>query len=100
MDRASKILLVLIFLALTANFFKPLFYPRRAFADQPYQVAVLKSEFVFKLNKLTGQVQETDRMLEKKIEEVEKKFNTHTHKLEICGCEEGAGKVNVETSKP
>ena len=100
MDKTSKVLLVLIFLALTANFFKPLFLPKRAFADEPYQVAVLKSEFVFKLNKLTEEVHKDDLNLDEKIEEVGKKFNKHTHKLEDCNCEEGAGKVITETSNP
>jgi Skp family chaperone for outer membrane proteins len=100
MDKTSKVLLVLVFLALTANFFKPVFYPKRAFADQPYQVAVLKSEFNYKLNKLIEQVQTSDQRLEKMIKKLEQKFDKHTHKLDTCGCEEGAGIVNVETSKP
>ncbi len=100
MDKTSKVLLVLVFLALTANFLKPVFYPKRAFADEPYQVAILKSEFAYKLNKLREQVQQADQKLEREIEEVDKKFNKHTHKLEVCVCEPGTAKANVETSKP
>ena len=70
MDRTSKILLGLIFLALTANFLKPFFYPKRAFADEPYQVAVLKSEFAYKLNKLADRVGEVEQKLQKKNLEI------------------------------
>jgi hypothetical protein len=89
MDKTLKVLLILIFLALTANLFRPVFSPRQASADEPYQVAVLKSEFSYKMNELAGQ-----------ISKLEQKFNNHTHSLKVCSCESGGAKVNVDTSKP
>lgn len=89
MDKTLKVLLILIFLALTANLFRPVFSPRQASADEPYQVAVLKTEFSYKMNQLTDQ-----------ISKLEHKFDSHTHKLKVCSCEDGGAKVNVDTSKP
>jgi hypothetical protein len=89
MDRTSKILLALIFLALTTNFFKPLFFPKRADAEKPYQVAVLKSEFRHVTNQM-----------EDKISKLTDTFAKHTHKIKICSCDSEASKINVKTSKP
>lgn len=89
MDKTLKVLLMLIFLALTANLFRPVFSPRQASADEPYQVAVLKSEFSYKMNQLND-----------RLDKMERKFNNHTHKIKVCSCESGGAKVTVETSKP
>lgn len=90
MDRTSKILLGLIFWVLIATLFRPLFFPGQARADEPYQVAsVLRSEFRVVTKKLMDRVEEVDR-----------KFDKHTHKLEVCSCEEGVAKIKVTTSKP
>lgn len=88
MDRTSKILLLLVFLALTANLFQPLFFPRQARADEVYQVAVLSSTFRVAIRKLEAQ-----------INEVYQKFEKHTHKLKVCACDSDDAKVTVETSK-
>lgn len=41
MNRMLKVILLLIFLVLAANFFKPVIFPA-VHAEEPYQVAVLK----------------------------------------------------------
>ena len=89
MDKTSKILLVLVFLALTANFFRPLFFPPQVSAGEPYQVAVLKTEFRFVTNKL----QDT-------IQKLEHRFEKHTHSVKVSKSDSGTSMVTVKTSKP
>ena len=86
MDKTSKILLVLVFLALTANFFRPIFFPPQVSAGEPYQVAVLKSQFRFVTNKLQDSIQE-----------LENRFEKHTHSVKVTS---GTSTVTVKTSKP
>ncbi len=89
MNRTPKITLLLIFLALTANFFRPLFFPRQVHADEPYQVAVLK-----------GRLKASMMRVEEIIQELEQKVDNHTHKIKIYKCDPSVSKVEVETSKP
>jgi hypothetical protein len=79
----------LVFLALVANLFRPVIFPRRACAEEPYQVAVLKTEFRYVVNKL-----------EERVQALEKKFEKHTHQVDIYRCKDDAEKVKVKTSKP
>ncbi len=89
MDKTSKILLLLVFLALTANLLRPLFFPGRASADEPYQVAVLKSRFNRAVKDLEGQIQK-----------LEMQFEKHNHKIEVCDCDPDVPRMMVETSTP
>ena len=89
MDRTSNILILLIFLALIANLFQPLFFPGPAGADEPYQVAIRR-----------GQLRDVERKLKEKVQKVRQKFDAHTHKIKICKCDSDVLGIKIETSKP